>query len=82
MKLLSPTGHTGVNRTRRDAPQGTEGDETLWGSGQVPHNWKNASVTPIFKDGEDSGNCKPQLCPSESYRANLPEAITILLYQG
>lgn len=26
--------------------------EALWWSGQAPDDWKNANVTPIFKEGK------------------------------
>lgn len=40
------------------------------------------SHPPLGGQEEDSGSCKPHLRPSESYRANLLEAIAISIYQG
>ena len=35
--------------------------ERAWKTGEVPEDWRKASVTPVFKKGrkEDPGNCRP-----------------------
>jgi len=46
-----------------------------WLTGEVPDDWRVASVTPIYKKGqkEDPGNCRPDLGAGEHYQAIHPE---------